>query len=82
MFPPVLYFFLYVSQVPRQISVTTVQHHSWIPVEIAGWLLRRFTLPETPEVLVYSASADLPIALCVRGPLPLNVTWGRRLHPL
>ena len=66
------------SQIPKVITVSAGVHHSWLPVEVAGHFIRRFGLDNTPELLVSSTSPHLAIALCVRGPIAVNVTWG---HP-
>ena len=56
---------------------------SIIPVQLAGWVIRRkmlgeATLPEFPWILVVSADLHLRLAvhLLIRGPCPMSIVCG------
>ena len=64
------------SQLPRQITWGTSEHHYIMPTEVAGWLAESVGADNGQWVLILSRQCKLATGLVMRGPLCLNVVVG------
>ena len=63
-------------QLPRQISWNSSEYVTTLPVEVVGWIAKQVGLQAASWLLVVAEEAKLPANLVVRGPVPVNVTFG------
>ena len=73
------HFFLCHSQIPNQITVPNDYHHTQlIPLEIAGWWLRKENVKQCDWILVVGPDPTAMLAVHVVGRLgiPVNVVAG------